>query len=91
MWSRTLLLVIHLHPCQLMSTDPTAWRNYSQSHSTLQREMTYRGPKPHIPDFTKDDPCQFTHLKIALENILPEDATERFKFQIMVDHLNMVF
>lgn len=28
-------------------------------------------------------------MKIALENILPDDATERFKFQILMDHLKL--
>ncbi|XP_048865547.1 uncharacterized protein LOC125739453 isoform X1 [Brienomyrus brachyistius] len=52
-----------------------------------QREIAYRGPKPTIPYFTKGDPREFARLKIALDNILPEDATERFKYQILVDHI----
>ncbi|XP_030609347.1 uncharacterized protein LOC115796997 [Archocentrus centrarchus] len=52
-----------------------------------QRELVYRGPKPTIPLFTKGDPREFARLKVALENLLPEDATERFKYQILVDHL----
>ncbi len=52
-----------------------------------QREKVYRGPKPTIPDFTKGDPREFARLKISLDNILPEDATERFKYQILLDHL----
>ena len=54
-----------------------------------RRESTYRGPKPHIPCFTDEDPRQFARLKLALENILPADATERFKYQILVDHLKL--
>ncbi|KAK7880872.1 hypothetical protein WMY93_032490 [Mugilogobius chulae] len=49
--------------------------------------MVYRGPKPTIPPFTKGDPREFARLKVALENLLPEDATERFKYQILLDHL----
>lgn len=47
----------------------------------------YRGPQPSLPKFTKEDPREFARLKIALENILPEDATERFKYQVLIDHL----
>ncbi|XP_065144932.1 uncharacterized protein [Paramisgurnus dabryanus] len=50
-------------------------------------ELVYRGPKPTIPVFAKGDPREFARLKIALENLLPVDATERFKYQILVDHL----
>ena len=52
-----------------------------------QQERVYRGPKPKIPHFTKADPREFPRLKIALENLLPADVTERFKYQILVDHL----
>ncbi len=34
-----------------------------------------------------DDPREFARLRISLENILPPDATERFKYQILLDHL----
>ena len=47
----------------------------------------YRGPKPKIPDFSKGDPREFARLKTSLDNLLPPDATERFKYQILVDHL----
>ncbi|XP_072237235.1 uncharacterized protein [Leuresthes tenuis] len=33
------------------------------------------------------DPCEWAHLKIALENLLPVEGTELFKYQILVDHL----
>ncbi|XP_024865045.1 uncharacterized protein LOC119617585 [Kryptolebias marmoratus] len=52
-----------------------------------QRETTYRGPKPTIPSFTSPDPREFARMKIALENLLPADATERYKYQILTDHL----
>lgn len=61
----------------------------SQTELTSVRETTYCGPKTRIPDFTKDDRCQFARLKLALENLLPAHATERFKFQILVDHLKL--
>ncbi len=53
------------------------------------QESTYRGPAPTIPNFVKPDPREFSRLHIALENILPENATERFKYQILVDHLKL--
>lgn len=36
------------------------------------QKLTYRGPKPSIPDFTCDDPREFARLRISLENILPQ-------------------
>ncbi|XP_026094149.1 uncharacterized protein LOC113066497 [Carassius auratus] len=52
-------------------------------------EQMYRGPTPTIPDFVYPNPREFSRLKIALENILPATATERFKFQILTDHLKL--
>uniref|UniRef100_A0AAV2M4F2 Uncharacterized protein n=1 Tax=Knipowitschia caucasica TaxID=637954 RepID=A0AAV2M4F2_KNICA len=59
----------------------------SQAHSYNQRERTYRGPKPTIPCLTAPNPREFSRMKVALENLLPEDATERYKYQILTDHL----
>ncbi|KAL7866046.1 hypothetical protein SRHO_G00112930 [Serrasalmus rhombeus] len=58
-----------------------------QQHLPAEQEFTYRGPKPKIPDFIHEDPREFTRLKFALDNLLPVDSTERFKFQILMDHL----
>lgn len=49
----------------------------------------YKGPTPTIPDFTHPNPREFSRMKIALENLLPDDADERFKFQILMDHLKV--
>lgn len=51
------------------------------------RESTYRGPKATIPCMTSPDSRQFSRMKTALENLLPDDATERYKYQILTDHL----
>ena len=51
------------------------------------QERFYRGPTPTIPDMNHANPREFNRLKIALENLLPTDASERFKYQILVDHL----
>lgn len=56
-------------------------------HVSPTRETVYRGPKATIPCMTSPDPRQFSRMKTALENILPEDATERYKYQILTDHL----
>lgn len=40
----------------------------------------YKGPTRTIPDFAHPNPREFSRMKIALENILPANATERFKF-----------
>lgn len=55
----------------------------------LEPESVYRGPTPTIPDFIHPNPREFSRLKIALDNILPANATERFKFQILTDHLKL--
>ncbi|KAI7811157.1 hypothetical protein IRJ41_011015 [Triplophysa rosa] len=43
------------------------------------QEKTYQGSKPSIPTLTTADPIEFSRLSMALENLLPVDATERFK------------
>ncbi|KAI2646144.1 ORF V: Enzymatic polyprotein [Labeo rohita] len=54
-----------------------------------ETESVYRGPPPTIPKFTRPDPSEFARLRIALENLLPPDGTELFKYQILVDHLKL--
>ncbi|KAL0192021.1 hypothetical protein M9458_010317, partial [Cirrhinus mrigala] len=53
------------------------------------QESTYWGPALTIPNFVRPDPREFSHLQIALENIPPVDATERFKYQLLVEHLKI--
>ncbi len=72
----------------------SAWRHqmpYSSSRQVPQfkPESVYKGPTPTIPDFVHPNPREFSRLKIALENTLPANATERFKFQILTDHLKL--
>ena len=56
-------------------------------HSRLwfshQREKVYHGPCI----YQRGSEREFARLKVALENLLPEDVTERFRHQILVDHL----
>ena len=68
---------------------PSRQTNQRREYSSpcRQTEYVYRGPKPKIPDFSKGDPREFARLKTSLDNLLPPDATERFKYQILVDHL----
>ncbi|XP_076856690.1 uncharacterized protein LOC143510810 [Brachyhypopomus gauderio] len=61
----------------------------SLHHSSSVAETSYRGPRPTIPNFTNRDPSEFARLKIALENLLPADGTELFKYQVLVDHLKL--
>lgn len=65
-------------PCQPHSPSPPP-----------EQEVMYRGPAPTIPDFVRPNPREFARLKLALDNILPAQATERFKFQILMDHLKL--
>ncbi|XP_067233763.1 uncharacterized protein [Chanodichthys erythropterus] len=64
---------------------------YTSEHllPSSTQEKIYRGPAPTIPYLTFPDPREFSRLRIALENILPDDATEHFKFQILTDHLKL--
>lgn len=72
----------------------SAWR-HKMPHSSpsqvpqFEPESMYRGPTPTIPDFVHPNPREFSRLKIALENTLPASATERYKFQILTDHLKL--
>ncbi|RXN14385.1 guanine nucleotide-binding subunit alpha-12 isoform X2 [Labeo rohita] len=52
-------------------------------------EKYYKGPCPTIPYFRTRDPSEFARLKIALDNLLPPDSTEMFKYQVLVDHLKL--
>ncbi|XP_016138710.1 uncharacterized protein [Sinocyclocheilus grahami] len=52
-------------------------------------EKYYKGPSPTIPYFRTKDPSEFARLKIALDNLLPPDSTEMFKYQVLVDHLKL--
>jgi hypothetical protein len=62
-------------------------RDFVQRSHPPTRESIYRGPNPSIPDSTVEDPRQFARLKISLDNLLPYDATEQFKYQILIEHL----
>ncbi|KAL1255454.1 hypothetical protein QQF64_013515 [Cirrhinus molitorella] len=60
-----------------------------QPSSAAVLEKEYRGPTPKIPLFIHRDPMEFSRLKLALTNLLPRDATELFKYQVLVDHLRL--
>ncbi len=49
----------------------------------------YRGPAPKIQFLVHNDPMEFSRLKLALTNLLPTDASELFKYQILVDHVKL--
>lgn len=52
-------------------------------------EKYYKGPCPTIPYFRNKDPSEFAQLKMALDNLLPSDSSEMFKYQVLVDHLKL--
>ncbi|CAI5686046.1 unnamed protein product [Oreochromis niloticus] len=72
----------------LSSTQPLPDRPNPGRTSTAS-ETVYHGPRPTIPNFSSRDPSEFARLKMALGNLLPEDATELFKYQVLVDHLHL--
>lgn len=49
-----------------------------------------QGPIPTILDFVYPNPVEFAWLWMAQENILPANATKRFSFQILLDHLKLL-
>ncbi len=49
----------------------------------------YRGPASKIQFLVHNDPMEFSRLKLALTNLLPTDASELFKYQILVDHVKL--
>lgn len=57
--------------------------------SAIVKEKEYHGPTLKIPLFIHRDPMEFSRLKLALTNLLPRDATELFKYQVLVDHLRL--
>lgn len=59
--------------------------NYNSERSAWER--TYHCLTTKIPSLTSPDPRQFMRMRIALEDVFSEDATERYKFQILTDHL----
>ncbi|KAK3509818.1 hypothetical protein QTP70_012157 [Hemibagrus guttatus] len=62
---------------------------YSWNMNPAGQQTTYCGPMPTIPDFSTKNPGEFTWLRIDLGNLLPPDATELFKYQILLDHLRL--
>ncbi|KAL7855838.1 hypothetical protein AOLI_G00194420 [Acnodon oligacanthus] len=85
-----------MHPTPGPSNHPTAAsgaapgvRPPNRPMLSLASEQVYRGPQPTIPKLIHPDPSEFVRLRIALGNLLPPDATELFKYQILVDHLKL--
>lgn len=72
----------------MSSTQPLPHRPH-QGRSSITSEAVYHGPRPTIPNFSSWDPSEFARLKMSLGNLLPEDATELFKYQVLVDHLQL--
>lgn len=72
----------------------TAWTQ-PQFHTTpggrnaMTSDVIYHGPRPKITNLATRDPSEFARLKISLENLLPANATELFKYQVLVDHLQL--
>lgn len=63
--------------------------SHHRYHLPAATSCPIHGPRPTIPNLTTWDPSEFAHLKIALENLLPIDGTELFKYQVLVYHLKL--
>ncbi|XP_052449737.1 uncharacterized protein LOC128011416 [Carassius gibelio] len=78
------------HPVRPDMSHPHATRGSQlSSESVNQGRGPYIGPAPKIPLFIHNDPMEFSRLKLALSNLLPTDASELFKYQILVDHVKL--
>lgn len=62
---------------------------FPQVNRSITSEPSYHGPRPTIRNFSSRDPSEFARLKISFENFLPHEATELFKYQLLVDHLQL--
>lgn len=60
---------------------------YLSSNMSLCTDYSYLTPT--ISDSVHPNPREFSWLKIALENTLPVNASETFKFQILTEHLKI--
>lgn len=77
------------HDQYLLKTEAPWSPPVGRSPNIANQEITYRGPQPRIPDLVRKDPSEFARLKLTLWNLLPHDATELFKYQVLVDHLQL--
>ncbi|KAF7648707.1 hypothetical protein LDENG_00152840 [Lucifuga dentata] len=73
---------------QSVSPTQVASRTFRYAQPPVS-EPVYRGPQPTIPKLIRPDPSEFARLRIALENLLPPDGTELFKYQILVAYLKV--
>ncbi|CAI5676833.1 unnamed protein product [Oreochromis niloticus] len=71
------------------STPFSASQMHRPSGLAAAPDMTYRGPRPSIPKLTRRDPGEFARLKMALENLLPSESSELFRYQVLLDHLHL--
>ncbi|KAL7834760.1 hypothetical protein SRHO_G00290070 [Serrasalmus rhombeus] len=79
----------HLSPEQsIHQADSVLGSNSSFLVSREPFQAIYQ-PQPTIAYFRNKDPSEFAHLKMALDNLLPSDSTELFKYQVLVDHLKI--
>ncbi|CAI5673999.1 unnamed protein product [Oreochromis niloticus] len=82
-----------LQPLPAPTPSPSTPFSASQMHRpsglAAAPDMTYRGPRPSIPKLTRRDPGEFARLKMALENLLPPESSELFRYQVLLDHLHL--
>ncbi|CAN9508074.1 unnamed protein product [Ophioblennius macclurei] len=84
---------VHLMPAapeQLPPSDlPWRVRPAQGLLSPVVTPEAYRRPRPSIPKLTRKDPGEFFRLKMALNNLLPPESSELFKYQVLLDHLHL--
>lgn len=66
----------------------TSADQYSCSY-TAPPSLNVQSAAPSFPYLIRDDPRQFSLLKMALTNILPHDESEQFKYHVLLDHLKL--
>lgn len=77
------------HPMSLPAQRPKPLWPEQPSIQLKESAAEYCGPKPSITYLVHKDPSEFARLRLALHNLLPEDLLELFKFQILVDPLQL--
>lgn len=89
-WQERVSIISTPH-CPCCSQPHVAPPNFPEIQPNIARQkIIYRGLQPTIPDFTCRDPGAFACLKLALNNLLPGEATELFKYQVLVGHLKLI-
>lgn len=92
---RILQLVVFSRACQdAIPSSSLVGQKCSHNHCLQSGPLIFQSPAtmdhaPIIHNFSHRDPSKFAWLKLSVQNLLPPEATELFKYQVLVDHLQL--